>query len=120
MTKFLGKSGWYSKIMCTNSLATLALMHVYTLDICLRVPQCCLVNIKMSGYAIELLTYFTEDDRVHISELMFDLFALRKEDMKNSFIEVHDCYIYMLTFTMHHLPGTQRSVTIHQRIPGSI
>ncbi|XP_065911089.1 eukaryotic translation initiation factor 4 gamma 2-like isoform X2 [Dysidea avara] len=37
-----------------------------------------------------LMTKFlgkSEDDRVHISELMYDLFAQRKEYMKNSFIE---------------------------------
>ena len=32
----------------------------------------------------------TEDDRVHISELMYDLLTSRKENTRNSFIEV--CY----------------------------
>ena len=49
------------------------------------------------------LYWVLEDDRVHISELMFDLFAQRKEDMKNSFIEVHYCFVnnYSITSPRH-------------------
>ena len=32
--------------------------------------------------------YVTEDDRVYISELMYDLLASRKENTRSSFVEV--------------------------------